>query len=175
MMKSTCTLSVLLLSIALAVDAFVVQRTPVASTERLASSPVFGLVSHLSGSSSRRPTVARWMAEEDEVDTEAPAAEFVEEAVVETEEPMAEAAEEMEEEEQPEDPEVVAIKEEIARLETSLKDKRRAVSATLDKADDYTKPGYARKIAEMENMRRARSVSLRAHPFDLSFDWHLPL
>jgi hypothetical protein len=171
MMKSPCTLSVLLLSIALAVDAFVVQRTPVVD---LASR----VAQHPSGSSHhhrRLPTLARWMAEEDEVDTEAPAAEFVEEDVAETGEPMTEAVEEVEEEQVPEDPEVVALKEEIAQLETSLKDKRRAVSATVDKADDYTKSGYARKIAEMENMRRARSVSCWARAFRhfVCLLWHI--
>ena len=59
----------------------------------------------------------------------------------------------------PEDPEIVAIKEEIAKLESTLKEKRRELDYAVDKADEYTKSGYARKVAEMENMRRARSVS----------------
>jgi len=62
-------------------------------------------------------------------------------------------------EEPPEDPEVVAIKEEIAKLESTLKEKRRELAYTSDKAEEYSKSGYARKVAEMENMRRARSVS----------------
>ena len=59
----------------------------------------------------------------------------------------------------PEDPEVVRIKEEIANLESALKSKRLAVADMSDRADEMSKAGYARKVAEMENMRRARSVS----------------
>lgn len=76
---------------------------------------------------------------------------------------VADGAEEQqaEEEEQPaeEDPELVALKEEIAKLEADLKEKRRQVEYTSDQADEYSQAGYARKVAEMENMRRARSVS----------------
>ena len=57
-----------------------------------------------------------------------------------------------------EDPEITALKEEIASLETELKMVRRKVADVSDRADDFTQPGYARKVAEMENMRRARSV-----------------
>ena len=59
----------------------------------------------------------------------------------------------------PEDPEIVAIKEEIAKMEQEIKSARRQLADINDRADDYTKTGYARKVAEMENMRRARSVS----------------
>jgi hypothetical protein len=51
------------------------------------------------------------------------------------------------------------LKQEIAALEENVKQTRHRVRATADQADDYTKSGYARKVAEMENMRRARSVS----------------
>ena len=61
-----------------------------------------------------------------------------------------------------EDPEITALKEEIASLETELKMVRRKVADVSDRADDFTQPGYARKVAEMENMRRARSVRLLA-------------
>jgi hypothetical protein len=59
-----------------------------------------------------------------------------------------------------EDPEITALKEEIASLENTLKEVRRKLAYTTDLADDFTKTGYARKVAEMENMRRARSVRL---------------
>jgi hypothetical protein len=57
-----------------------------------------------------------------------------------------------------EDPEIVTIKEEISKLEMDIKNARRQLADLNDRADDYTKTGYARKVAEMENMRRARSV-----------------
>lgn len=63
-----------------------------------------------------------------------------------------------EEEEPKEDPELTALKEEIAKLEADLKKARRKVADTSDRVEDFSKPGYARKVAEMENMRRARSV-----------------
>ncbi|GAX26993.1 hypothetical protein FisN_9Lh301 [Fistulifera solaris] len=66
--------------------------------------------------------------------------------------------EEEEEEPQPEDPELVALKEEIAKLEAEVKEKRRQVEYTSEQADEYSQAGYARKVAEMENMRRARSM-----------------
>jgi hypothetical protein len=56
--------------------------------------------------------------------------------------------------------EVTALKDEIAALETSLKAQRRKVMQVSDEADEYTKSGYARQVAAMENMRRARSVRI---------------
>ena len=88
---------------------------------------------------------------EENVDTEARS---------EGEEAPPAAAEEAQEEPQ-EDPEVVAIKEEIAKLESTLKEKRRELAYVSDKAEEFSKSGYARKVAEMENMRRARSVSVQ--------------
>lgn len=58
-----------------------------------------------------------------------------------------------------EDPEVVALKEEIASLESQLKSKKSSLSYALDQVEEYSKAGYARAVAEMENMRRVRSVS----------------
>jgi len=58
-----------------------------------------------------------------------------------------------------EDPEVKAIKEEIAELEKTLKEKKSQIQYLQDSAERYSKAGYARKVAEMENMRRTRSVS----------------
>lgn len=69
-----------------------------------------------------------------------------------------EAEEESKEEE--EDSEIKAIKDEIAELESTLKSQRTTLAYTKDSADEYTKSGYGRKVAEMENMRRIRSVSL---------------
>ena len=70
------------------------------------------------------------------------------------------ATDEGEPEPAPEDPEVTAIKNEIADLEKQLKEKKSQVDYLQDAADLNSKAGYARKVAEMENMRRARSVSL---------------
>lgn len=69
-----------------------------------------------------------------------------------------EEGDEQKEEEPKEDPEIVALKEEIAALESTLKTKRGTLSYTEDQIDQYSKAGYARKVAEMENMRRMRSV-----------------
>lgn len=55
------------------------------------------------------------------------------------------------------------LKQEIAALEAELKATRRQVADVSDRADEYTKSGYARAVAEMENMRRARSVRTNAH------------
>jgi hypothetical protein len=63
------------------------------------------------------------------------------------------------EEEVPEDPELVALKEEIATLERDLKSKQSTLAYSQDQVEEYSKSGYARKVAEMENMRRVRSVS----------------
>ena len=79
-------------------------------------------------------------------------------AAVDEEEAAAAAAEQEEEEAPPEDPELTALKEGIAELEDELKQARRKVADVSDRADDFTQSGYARKVAEMENMRRARSV-----------------
>jgi cell division protein FtsL len=68
-------------------------------------------------------------------------------------------AEEPEAEEPKEDPEILALKEEIAELESTLKNKKSTLAYTQEQVEEYSKAGYARKVAEMENMRRARSVS----------------
>ena len=59
-----------------------------------------------------------------------------------------------------EDPELRTLKEEIAELESTLKSKRTTLAYTNDAVEEYSKAGYARKVAEMENMRRIRSVSV---------------
>jgi molecular chaperone GrpE (heat shock protein) len=65
---------------------------------------------------------------------------------------------EVQEEQNVEDPAVTQVKEEIAKLEQDAKNARRQLANINDEADDFSKTGYARKVAEMENMRRARSV-----------------
>jgi hypothetical protein len=58
-----------------------------------------------------------------------------------------------------EDPEVTALKAEIKELESTLAGKKLSLEKALDECEEYSKTGYARKVAEMENMRRVRSVS----------------
>ena len=58
-----------------------------------------------------------------------------------------------------EDPEVVALKAEIAEHEATLAKAQSSLQYALDQCEEYSKTGYARKVAEMENMRRVRSVS----------------
>lgn len=60
-------------------------------------------------------------------------------------------------EEVPEDPEVTALKQEIANLESDLRAKQSTLSYAQGQVEEYSKGGYARKVAEMENMRRVRS------------------
>jgi len=62
-----------------------------------------------------------------------------------------------EEEGPPEDPELMALKESIAALETTLADKKSKLQYELEKCEEYSKSGYARKVADMENMKRVRS------------------
>jgi ATP-dependent protease HslVU (ClpYQ) ATPase subunit len=131
------------------------------AARRLCSTPVaadrvFGVV---------QPSATRvWMAEvEAEEEAEKSEDSKDEEVEVETKEESidieVEEESKEEEEEEKEDPEITAIKDEIAELESTLKSKRTTLAYTKDSADEYTKAGYARKVAEMENMRRVRSVS----------------
>lgn len=62
-----------------------------------------------------------------------------------------------EEEEPQEDPELTALKESIAELEATLKDKKSKLQYELERCEEYSKSGYARKVADMENMKRVRS------------------
>jgi flagellar motility protein MotE (MotC chaperone) len=64
---------------------------------------------------------------------------------------------EEDEETEPED-EVTFLKQEIADLETILKAKQLLVEYHQEKVEQYSKDGYARKVAEMETMRRSRAV-----------------
>lgn len=74
------------------------------------------------------------------------------------EESSSEEGEGEQKEEEKEDPEMVALKAEIAELESTLKMARSKLAYTSDKADDYSKAGYARKVAEMESIRRNSQV-----------------
>jgi len=83
---------------------------------------------------------------------EEPVSEHVEEPaappVVAAEEPAA----------QVEDPAVAALKQEIADMESALKAKTRQLTVAQEQAERYTKTGYARRVAEVENTRRVRKV-----------------
>lgn len=61
-----------------------------------------------------------------------------------------------EEEEPQEDPEVTALKEEIASLESDLKAKRSNLNNVQENVERYTQGGYARRVAQMEDMKRIR-------------------
>ena len=67
----------------------------------------------------------------------------------------------VEEEEEEEDPEIKAIKEEIASLEATLRSKRMEANRLEDQADDYTQGGYLRKCAEMDNFRKRRDLAFQ--------------
>lgn len=82
-----------------------------------------------------------------------------EQYAAEEESPSKSTEEEAAEEEVKEDPEITAIKEEIANLESELKAKRIEASRTMDLADDYSERGYQRKCAEMDNYRRTVSAT----------------
>lgn len=65
---------------------------------------------------------------------------------------------EEEEQEPEEDPEITAMKKEIDELESLLKQKNRDLNNMERMAEEYTKGGYARKVAEMESFRRRQSM-----------------
>lgn len=94
-----------------------------------------------------------WETKEQQPSPVTAAAEQEEQGVVEETEPR-------------EDPEMVALKQEIVNLESTLKAKQRELSYQEEQVDHYSKSGYARKVAEMETMRRSRSVrTVRLFPF----------
>lgn len=72
-------------------------------------------------------------------------------------EEISDAEEEQEEQGPPQDPEVTALKESIAKLESTLADKKSKLQYELEQCEEYSKSGYARKVADMENMKRVRS------------------
>ncbi|KAL9180189.1 hypothetical protein ACHAXT_008159 [Thalassiosira profunda] len=54
------------------------------------------------------------------------------------------------------DPEVVALKDEIASLESDLKAKKANLNNLKEMADKYSSTGYARQVALVENNKRLR-------------------
>jgi capsule polysaccharide export protein KpsE/RkpR len=56
-------------------------------------------------------------------------------------------------------PDITALKTEIEQLEQELKAKKSSLMYAQDQVEEYSKAGYARAVAEMENMRRVRLVS----------------
>jgi len=76
------------------------------------------------------------------------------------EEPKEAAESEADEEPEEEvDEELEAIKKEIAELENTLKNKNRELNSIEKMGEQYTKGGYARKVAEMEQFRKNRVAS----------------
>jgi len=53
---------------------------------------------------------------------------------------------------------VTALKKEIELLEQDLKAKKSSLMYSQNQVEEYSKAGYARAVAEMENMRRVRVV-----------------
>jgi hypothetical protein len=98
---------------------------------------------------------------EDEASLEEPAADTADAVVVPDEE---EATEVAPPEAAVEDPAVTALKQEIFDLESAVKAKTRQLSVAQEQAERYTKTGYARRVAEVENTRRVRKVRSFANP-----------
>lgn len=92
----------------------------------------------------------------DGFDTEADDAAEEVAAEVTDDEPEEAVEEETEEEV---DEELEAIKKEIAELENTLKNKNRELNSIEKMGEQYTKGGYARKVAEMEQFRKSRSAA----------------
>lgn len=85
-----------------------------------------------------------------------------EEETAETESSSSSSDEEEEEDaptEPEEDPEITALKTQISTLENTLKQKNRDLNTLTKTCDEYTKNGYARKVAEMESFRRSKSLA----------------
>jgi hypothetical protein len=57
------------------------------------------------------------------------------------------------------DSDITALKKEIEQLEKDLKAKKSSLVYAQDQVEEYSKGGYARVVAEMENTRRVRLVS----------------
>jgi hypothetical protein len=60
--------------------------------------------------------------------------------------------------EAPEDPAVTALKEAIANAESDLKGKKATLDRIEEDVEKYTKSGYARRVAQVEDMKRIRMV-----------------
>eukprot|EP00550_Attheya_septentrionalis_P003740 CAMPEP_0198283152 /NCGR_PEP_ID=MMETSP1449-20131203/2824_1 /TAXON_ID=420275 /ORGANISM="Attheya septentrionalis, Strain CCMP2084" /LENGTH=293 /DNA_ID=CAMNT_0043979677 /DNA_START=100 /DNA_END=981 /DNA_ORIENTATION=+ len=75
------------------------------------------------------------------------------------------AEEEAEEEEPKEDVEIAALNEEIAKVETKIKTTRKDLNSAKNSVDEYSQAGYARKVAQMENMRKIRGATFTNNKF----------
>ena len=64
-----------------------------------------------------------------------------------------------------EDAEVTSLKSKIATLEADLKQKKTALASLQDAADRYTKSGYARQVALVENNKRMRGANMADNKF----------
>jgi len=80
------------------------------------------------------------------------------EASNDTDESSSNAGEE-EEKEDPVSAEVKELKDQIAQMESTLKQKNRDLSNLEDLADNNSEIGYARKVAEMEGYRRSKNAA----------------
>ncbi|GFH45741.1 hypothetical protein CTEN210_02215 [Chaetoceros tenuissimus] len=58
-----------------------------------------------------------------------------------------------------EDPEITAIKKEIAELENTVKNKNRELDTIEKLGEQYTQGGYARKVAEMEQNKKNKAAA----------------
>ncbi len=97
---------------------------------------------------------------EAELTDDEPKSESEAEEQEEQEEQEEEQEEEEEEKSEPEeDPEITALKSRISELESALKQKNRDLNNIERLSEEYTKGGYARKVAEMESFRRSRSAA----------------
>jgi molecular chaperone GrpE (heat shock protein) len=74
-----------------------------------------------------------------------------------SEEPSAESNEAPTQEE---DPAITELKATIAKLESEVKTKKSSIQALQDAADRYTKAGYARQVALVENNKRMRGANM---------------
>lgn len=70
-----------------------------------------------------------------------------------------------EEETKEEDPEVTSLKEQISKLEGEIKAKKSSIASIQEMADRYTKSGYARQVALVENNKRMRGANMADDKF----------
>uniref|UniRef100_A0A7S2R1B9 GrpE protein homolog n=1 Tax=Eucampia antarctica TaxID=49252 RepID=A0A7S2R1B9_9STRA len=83
----------------------------------------------------------------------------------ESTEELIEETEEEKEEESKEDAELAAIKKEIADLESSLKLKNRELNSIESMVDKFSQAGYARKVAEIDQLRKMRRAATQTNQF----------
>jgi hypothetical protein len=163
----------LLLATATTINAFVVQQRPFGSSVNTVTTPSSyqstvimqptlktSLLMGAADESSQTETDQEAAMEEEEV-PEDDDEEVTE--ITSSDEDSSTITDEEAEANEKEDAELVAMKEQIASLEGRIKETRRQAMLVADQADEFTKGGYARKVAEMENMRRNRSVCMKLY------------